>query len=75
MTARELEAKAARLGRRDVWFGRRRATWLYDRDRLRAGDRLRGPALVLQLDTTTVIPPAWGAVVDAAGNLVLESVR
>ena len=69
------DAKAARLERRDAWFGRRRSTWLYGRDRLRAGDRLRGPALVLQLDTTTVIPPGWGAAVDEAGNLMLESVR
>ena len=67
------EAKGARLERRQVWFaGRSRATWVYDRAALRARDRLRGPALVLQLDATTAIPPGWRGVVDEAGNLVLE---
>ena len=69
------DAKAARLGRRDIWFGRRRPTWLYDRERLLAGDRLRGPALVLQLDATTTLPPGWRGVVDDVGNLLLESAR
>ena len=56
-----------------VFQRRSRATWVYDRTALRARDRLRGPALVLQLDATTAIPPGWRGVVDAAGNLVLES--
>jgi N-methylhydantoinase A len=66
------EPRRARLERREVWFGRPRATWAYDRAALRAGDRLRGPALVLQLDATTALPPGWQGVVDALGNLVLE---
>jgi N-methylhydantoinase A len=45
---------------------------VYERDRLRARDRMRGPALVTQLDATTYVPPGWGAVVDRAGNLLLE---
>ena len=32
-------------------------TPFYERERLRAGDRLVGPAIVEQYDTTTVIPP------------------
>jgi len=39
---------------------------------LLAGNVLRGPALVLQVDATTVVPPGWRGVVDAWGNLVLE---
>jgi N-methylhydantoinase A/oxoprolinase/acetone carboxylase beta subunit len=45
---------------------------VFDRDRLRPRARLRGPALVTQLDSTTVVPPGWTAVVDGAGNLVME---
>ena len=67
------DAKGARLERREVWFGRPRATWVYDRPALRSGDRLRGPALVIQLDATTAIPPGWQGTVDDVGNLVLES--
>ena len=45
---------------------------LFDRDRLRSGNVIHGPALLLQLDTTIVVPPAWGGAVDPFGNLVLE---
>lgn len=66
------DAQSAAIEHRTAWFGRPRATTVYDRSLLRAGDRLRGPALVVQLDATTVIPPGWRGVVDAVGNLVLE---
>ena len=67
--------QAARIQRVPVRFDRERQTWMYERERLRAGDRLRGPALVLQLDSTTVIPPGWHGAVDRVGNLVLERER
>ncbi|MEZ4504028.1 MAG: hydantoinase/oxoprolinase family protein [Dehalococcoidia bacterium] len=35
------------------------------------GDTIEGPAIVTQLDTTTLVSPGWRATVDAAGNLVL----
>lgn len=46
-------------------------TPLYDRDLLATGNRITGPALVVQLDTTTVVPPGWQGEVDAYGNLLL----
>ena len=30
-----------------------------------------GPAVVLQTDSTTVVPPGWQAVADGEGNLIL----
>jgi N-methylhydantoinase A len=65
----------ARLGTVEASFERARRTALYDRERLRPDDRLRGPAIVTQMDTTTVIPPGWGGAVDGHGNLVLEGGR
>ena len=47
------------------------ATPLYRRELLSTGNRLAGPALVVQLDTTTVVPPGWQGEVDAYGNLLL----
>ena len=47
-------------------------TTLYDRDRLQTGNRISGPALLLQLDTTIVVPPGWAGEVDPYGNLLLE---
>ena len=47
-------------------------TTLYDRGLLGTGNRLDGPALLLQLDTTIVVPPGWVGQVDPYGNLLLE---
>ena len=55
-----------------VFAGGPAATTLYDRERLQTGNRITGPALLLQLDTTIVAPPGWSGVVDAYGNLLLE---
>ena len=41
------------------------------RDALATGDRLQGPAIVEQDDTTTVIPPGWAALVGAHGTMTL----
>jgi len=46
---------------------------LYNREALRPGNRLRGPAILFQLDATSVVPPGWQGQVDAAGNVLLES--
>ncbi|AYD03958.1 N-methylhydantoinase A (plasmid) [Neorhizobium sp. NCHU2750] len=54
----------------------RKGKWLsagvYDRSALGAGDRITGPAIIEQDDTTTVLLPGWSARADALGNLHLE---
>ena len=45
---------------------------VYDRQSLRAGHALDGPAIVEQLDSTTPTFPGDRAVVDSAGNLVIR---
>jgi N-methylhydantoinase A/oxoprolinase/acetone carboxylase beta subunit len=47
-------------------------TRYYDREALKAGNRLSGPAIVNQYDSTTVIPPGLDAHVDRYGNIVIE---
>ena len=42
----------------------------YERSRLQPGHTLRGPALVVQEDATTVITPGWHARVDPWLNLI-----
>ena len=55
-----------------VWFeGRWRTTPLYSRDRLAPGARFRGPAVVVEYSSTTVVPPDFECVVDEYLNLVL----
>ncbi|MEZ5100088.1 MAG: hydantoinase/oxoprolinase family protein [Thermoleophilia bacterium] len=49
------------------------ATKYYDRAQLKAGNRIAGPAIVNQYDTTTVIPPGVGAHIDRYGNIIIET--
>jgi N-methylhydantoinase A len=46
-------------------------TTFYRRERLGAGVRIPAPAIVLQTDSTTVIPPGADAVTDEAGNIII----
>ncbi len=45
---------------------------LYDRASLGAGDRIAGPAIITQLDATTLLPPGWTAEALASGALLLR---
>ncbi len=45
---------------------------VFDRARMTTGFTFRGPAVVEQSDTTTLVEPGWRGSVDAAGNLILE---
>ena len=65
---------AAMIEERPVVFdGKRLPTRCYDRSLLLPGNALAGPGLVLQMDSTTVIPPGWTARVDGYRNIILES--
>ena len=67
------DASRAAMGNVEVVFAQGAVdTMLYDRDRLQTGNRIAGPALLLQLDTTIVVPPGWAGEVDPYGNLLLE---
>lgn len=68
------DPSAARLADRSVWFDAAapRATACYDRARLAPGNRLAGPAILLQYDSTVVVAPDWHGRIDATSNLWLE---
>jgi N-methylhydantoinase A len=67
-------AKDAVIEKRQVWFPETGfvATPVYDRDRLPANCRITGPAIVEQMDTTTVVPPRAVLRNDRHGYLHLE---
>ncbi|PRY39399.1 N-methylhydantoinase A [Geodermatophilus tzadiensis] len=44
---------------------------VYDRARLRAGDVVRGPAIVTEMDSTTLVLPGHAAAVHASGSLLI----
>jgi N-methylhydantoinase A len=72
------DSSAAIVSRRAVWLpeaGGFVDCAVYDRDRLRAGNGFAGPAIVEQMDATTVVPPGMKARVEAHLNLILEDAR
>jgi len=52
--------------------GRERLATIFDRAALRAGDRVAGPAIVTEMDSTTWILSGHHATVDALGNLLIR---
>ena len=46
---------------------------VYQREQLRAGHQLTGPALIIERVSTTWLAPDWHCQVDAIGNLLLET--
>jgi N-methylhydantoinase A len=68
------DSRQAQVGQGQVWFSMDRPVQAacYERDLLRAGNRVPGPALIFQLDATILIEPGWDAVVDQWGNLSLS---
>jgi N-methylhydantoinase A len=65
--------QAARLDERIVLFDAvPTATVVYARDRLPSGVTFEGPALIEEAGTTTVVPQAFRASVDAHANVILE---
>jgi N-methylhydantoinase A len=64
------------VGRREAYFrvdGQLRSfpTTYYDRNELAADARLDGPAIIFQVDSTTVVPPGWSVRNHASGSLLL----
>lgn len=62
--------------RRRVWFAEAGGfveTRVHRRDELFAGVHLDGPAVIEQLDTTTLVPPGYRARVVALDSLVIEA--
>jgi N-methylhydantoinase A len=45
---------------------------IYDRARLKAGDRIAGPAIVTEMDSTTLILPGHAGEVDPVGNIIIR---
>jgi N-methylhydantoinase A len=47
-------------------------TAFYDRGRLPVGEPIPGPAVILQVDSTTVVPPGCTAEVHDSGSIILN---
>jgi len=76
--AEQLEAggedpSEAEIGRQNVWMDDRdQEARLYDRSRLKAGNRIPGPAIVTEMDSTTLILAGDEGTIDAFGNILIR---
>ncbi len=52
--------------------GRDQPAKIYDRAKLQAGNRIHGPAVVTEMDSTTLILPDHAGDVDAVGNILIR---
>jgi N-methylhydantoinase A len=66
------ECTMAIKSRRQAYFDGWHDTPVYDRGRLVSGNRLSGPAIIEQMDSTTVVHPGQSAQIDRFGNLIIE---
>jgi N-methylhydantoinase A/oxoprolinase/acetone carboxylase beta subunit len=70
--ARGLDPRAV-LRKQPIYSGRRSHTGaVVDRSLLRTGNRLPGPALIIDPESTTFLPPGYAARVDGHGNLIVR---
>lgn len=67
------DPSAAKIRDHVLWMdGREQAAVIYDRSRLKQGDVIPGPAIVTEMDSTTLIETGCVATVDAVGNILIE---
>ena len=64
---------AAKMRDHTLWMdGKEQAAVIYDRAKLRQGDVIPGPAIVVEMDSTTLIETGCVATVDAVGNILIN---
>ena len=67
------DAAAAVIEQNRVYFdGNFASANVYDRGRLRAGNRIRGPAIIVQMDSTSLIHPNHTGEVDEYLNILIR---
>lgn len=81
LPAAELETgdgdpSAAKIRDHTLWMdGREQPAVIYDRARLRQGDVVPGPAIITEMDSTTLVESGCVAVVDRVGNILINPVK
>ena len=69
----EQPREKAFIGECEVVFDQKTTkTQVISRDRLLSGNKIRGPAILIEYSSTIVIPPFAEASVDAYGNVIME---
>ncbi len=74
--AQDGDSQKAFLYERPTYFdnGEMLPTPRYDRSKLRAGQYVEGPAMLMQHDSTSLVPPGWVGRVTQYGNLIISRI-
>ena len=63
----------AKIRDHELWMeARAQPAVIYDREKLKAGDVIPGPAIVIEMDSTTLIETGCDGTVDAVGNILIQ---
>ena len=54
--------------------GERHATRLYDREEMKPGCKVSGPAVIIEANATTVVEPGWAAEINRYDQMILDRV-
>ena len=66
------DARTAVVGKqRSFMDGKRVTALIYDRAKFKAGNLIRGPAIIMEMDSTTVVLPKHHGLVDILGNVLI----
>jgi len=61
---------------RKVWFkDRERKCRIYKREKMKFGHMIKGPAIITEKESTTVIGPEWKAELGRLGNIILNKIN
>ena len=64
---------AAKMRDHSLWMdGREQAGAIYDRSKLKQGDTIKGPAIIVEMDSTTLVEAGCVATVDHVGNILIN---
>ena len=67
------DPSGARVQEHEIYVGGEHVpAGVYDRAKLRAGDVVRGPAIVTEMDSTTLVLPGHAATVHPSGSLLIN---
>ena len=70
------DASGGKVGSTSMYVdGADREASVYDRSKLLAGNRILGPAMITEMDSTTLILPDYVGEVDALGNILINPVK
>ena len=70
------KASAAKIRDTKVYIdGKMKKAGIYDREKLKAGNKILGPAIIFEMDSTALVHTGCEAKVDAYGNIIINPMK